>query len=310
VLKRSWRGLVLAASALLAACAAPCDFSQGDVLPISLAGGKPVVPVQINGTRVPFLLDTGATGTSLFAESATALRLPADRMRNTTARGVGGISQQRNALVQQMRVGEREMQRLTVPVLTHNRPTPLPMAGLIGADFLRASEVEIDFPARRFVLHDARTCFARTAPGWTGEYDTIPLEVLPSGLVRLRVEVNGSALWAVLDTGAEHSTMLRSVAADLGISEAALSGKPVGVVHGIGATRVELRVQRFDTIQIGAETLRNVPVGIIDIPAGTPFGMLLGLDYIAQRRLWLSYTQQRLYVQRVDVPPGPRKAPL
>lgn len=309
MLKRSLRGLLLAASALLAACAAPCEFNQGDVLPISLAGGKPVVPAEINGARLPFLVDTGATSTALFAESAAALRLPVDRMRTTTARGIGGVSQQSNALVQQMRIGTREMQRLTLPVMTHGRPGALPMVGLIGADFLGTSEVEIDFPARRFVLHDARTCFARTAPDWTGAYDTIPLDMLPGGLVRLRVQVNGTGVWAVLDTGAEHSTMLRSTAASLGVPAAALSGKPIGVVHGIGATRVELRMQRFETVQIGAETLRNWPIGIIDLPPGTPFSMLLGLDYIAQRRLWLSYSQQRLYVQQVEQP-GPRKAPL
>lgn len=308
-MRRALRGLVLVASALLAACATPCDFSQGDVLPISLAGGKPVVPAEINGTRLPFMVDTGATATALFAESAAALRLPPDRMRNTTARGIGGVSQQRNALVQQMRIGEREMQRLTLPVMTHSRPGSLPMVGLIGADFLGTSEVEIDFPARRFVLHDARTCFARTSPAWSGEYDTIPLEVLPNGLIRLRVQVNGAGVWAVLDTGAEHSTMLRSTAAGLGVPQSALSGKPIGLVHGIGATRVELRMQRFETVQIGAETLRNWPIGIIDLPPGTPFSMLLGLDYIAQRRLWISYAQQRLYVQQVEQP-GPRKAPL
>jgi predicted aspartyl protease len=312
VVKRQfWRGLALAASALLAACAtAPCDPSQGDVLQIYRAGGKPVVPVEVNGRRVPFLVDTGASATALFQESADSLRVAIDPRRNTLAWGVAGESRQQNALVGQLRVGQREMTNLTVPVVTHSNPGRLPMVGLIGADILRGSELEIDFPGQRFVLHDARACRAGTPP-WQDEYDTIPVEVLPSGLVRLRMRVNGIGVWGLLDSGADHSTMLRSTAQRLEVPSEALDGKPVGVVHGVGGTRLELRVQRFDTVEIGAETLRDVPMGIIDLQGTHPFGLVLGLEYFVQRRLWLSYTRQRLYVQRVaPVAEGGRKAPM
>lgn len=287
----------LGLAALLSACAAPCSYGPGDVLPISLAGGKPVVPVDLNGRRVPFMVDTGATGTSLFSQTAVSFRLPVDARRSTTARGIGGESRLQNALVAHLRVGQMELNNLSLPVVNITRAEGVPMAGLVGADLLRLSDVEMDFPQRRFVLHRNNGCVAGPPP-WPAGYDEIPLDVLPNGLTRLRVRVDGTELWALLDSGADHSTLLLSTAQQLNVPASVLTGKPAGSVHGVGDTRLELRVQRFQTLQVGAEIMRDQPIGIMDLEGDYPFDMILGLDYIASRRMWLSYALGRLYVQR------------
>lgn len=289
------RVLALGAAASLAACAMPCDPRPGDVLPLALADGRPAVPVEVNGRRVPFLLDTGASNTALFTDGANALRLPQDRMRTTFGRGVGGTTRERNALIGQFRIGGHSLSNLTVPVVTHSTTSPLTTVGVIGADILRTSELEIDFPNQRYVLHSPSACAAAAMP-WPGA-DVIPLDILPNGLPRVRVRVNGTEAWALLDSGADHSTVLRGAAERLGVPQDVLTGKPLGVVHGVGAARVEFRMQNFETIEIGSETLRNHPMGIIDLEGNHPFDMVLGMEYIAPRHMWLSYLRRQLFVQ-------------
>jgi predicted aspartyl protease len=293
---RQWAALALAG--LLAACASPCTYDAGEVLPVTVVQGLPMVPVQVNGATVPFLLDTGATNSVVLPEAVERLQLPSDRLRTTRGRGIGGSFDQRNALLNELRVGQRALRNLTLPVITHAQPGQRIMAGVLGADFLQVSDVEIDMPARRATLHEARSCLSGLPP-WEGEYDTIPIGVLPGGWVALRVEVEGNGANALLDTGAAISMVRQSSALRLGAPAAALSAEPSGQVHGAGQDRRDVRLHRFRTVRIGQETLRDVPVGITPLPETDPFSVIIGQDYMQSRRLWLSYARQRLYVQRV-----------
>jgi hypothetical protein len=150
-------------------------------------------------------------------------------------------------------------------------------------------------PGRRVTLRQASAC---TGPAWAGEFDTIPVRVLPGGWVLLPLEVEGQTIQALLDTGASLSTLRESTALRLGMPPAVLATAPVGQVHGAGQDRLDVRPYRFGTMRVGQEVLRDVPVGITALPPADPFDMVLGQDYIQTRRLWLSYATQRLYVQR------------
>nr|WP_272874871.1 retroviral-like aspartic protease family protein [Roseomonas marmotae] len=257
----------------------------------------PVVPVEVNGQRMPFVLDTGGTSVAVTPEAVQFLRLPRDPVRKTELRGTGGVSVEQNALLRRMGVGRRQFGNLSLPVAAHPLPGQRLIAGFLGANLLRASEVEMDIPSRRVVLHDARTCLA-SPPPWPGGYDTIPVEVLQNGWVLMTVELDGTAVPALLDTGAGHTSIRRSTAVALGVPEAMLSVAPARLLLGIGPSRMEARVHRFATVRIGQEVLRDMPVSVVERPDDFPFGIVLGQDYIGARRLWLCYARQSLYVQR------------
>lgn len=286
--------------ALLGACAAtPCQPEAGDVLPLVMRSGHPLVPVGVNGRAVPFLLDTGASHTSLVSAGMAALGLQQDTLRKSRAVGIGGESEAQNALMARFQVGRRELRGLTLPV-TQLRGRGF--AGILGMDFLRVSEIELDFPARRIVLHDARDCIGPSI-AWTAEYGTLPLTVTPQGLLVVRVVANGQPMRALFDTGAGISVMRQGVAPLAGVSEVMLARPADGRVGGIGPATPAVRRHVLPELRIGEEVLRDVPLGIAETSWSLPFDLVLGMDYMAPRRFWISYARQRIHVQRSGAEP-------
>ncbi|WP_159348749.1 retroviral-like aspartic protease family protein [Roseomonas harenae] len=287
--------LPLLLSTLLAACAAPlCQPEAGDSLPVTLSSGLPVVPVETNGRRLPFLLDTGASVTVLRQEGAAALGLPVDRLRGTTIRGVGGDSRLSNALLARMQVGSRMLRNLTLPVSQHGDPDHFRFAGTIGADLLRVSALELDIPGSRIALHDAPGC-ATSPPPWPLQA-SIPVRILPSGLVLIPATLNGRATHALFDTGAARSVLRADRIADYGIPPEATQGRPAGYAIGAGPGRVDFHIHRGTTLEIGGETIADMPIVLSSLPPTLPVDLVIGQDYIGARRLWLSYAGRRLDV--------------
>jgi predicted aspartyl protease len=252
------------------------------------------VPVEANGRRMPFLLDTGASLTLLRQEGAAALGLPVDRLRGTSIRGVGGDSRLPNALLARMRIGSRTLRNLTLPVSQHGDPDQFRFAGTIGADFLRVAALELDIPGSRITLHDAPGC-AASPPPWPLQA-SIPVRILPSGLVLIPVILNGRATHALFDTGAARSVLRASRIADYGIPPEATQGRPAGYAIGTGPGRVDFHIHPSTTLEIGGETITDMPIVLSSLPRTLPVDLVIGQDYIGARRLWLSYAGRRLDV--------------
>lgn len=289
---------------LLAACTAPCDYGAGDVVPVSLRSSLPVVPVEVNGSRVPFVLDTGAARTALMAEGAAVLRLQMDRLRSTGGMGIAGRTQEQNAMLARMRVGQHDLRNLTLPVVRFSRPGQRIAAGLLGADFLQVAEVELDIPARRVTLHDRRACRVMALP-WQGAYDSIPIQLVGGGLMILPAEVNGRPVRALFDTGSGGTVIRRSIAPAIGLPEEALAQLPAIRADGIGTEARQGRIHRGATMRVGGETITGATLVFLDLPSDAPFELILGQDYIGARRFWISYAERMLHVQKAAPPAAP-----
>ncbi|MCR0983410.1 retropepsin-like aspartic protease [Roseomonas populi] len=296
-LRRLRACLVAALPLALPACVAPCDGGPSTTVGVALQNRLPVMPVEVNGRPVPFVMDTGASLTTLLPEGVAVLGLPVDRLRFSSGVGIAGETRAQNVLLSRMRVGGHDLRNLSVPVAAYSRPGGARVAGLLGADLLRISEVELDMPARRVTLHDGRRCRLAAMPG-QGAYDAIPVALVGGGLMVLPVEVNGQPMRALFDTGAEASLLRRSLAPAIGVTEQEVTRLPMGTAHGIGTGGVEVRLLRGVTVRIGAERMAGASLLLGPLPASAPFDLILGQDYIGGRRFWLSYAEQRLYVQR------------
>jgi len=288
---RFLRAVLLAAFLGLSACMAPCDYGQGVAVPVTMRENLPLVPVEVNGNRVPFMLDTGANQTVILAEGARLLQLQTDLLRSSRGTGIAGVSRERNALVARLRFGGHDLRNLTVPVATLS--SPIPAAGLLGGDVLSVAEVDLDLPAGRATLHDRRRCRMAALP-WQGE--AIPFAPAPAGLVVIDVALNGLPLRALFDTGASLTVARRDLAPALGLDEAALARLPAGIAHGAGSEAgAPMRLMPGAVLRVGGETVPLPLLGLVDLP-DRPFDLILGRDYIAARRVWISHAERRLYV--------------
>ncbi len=270
------RGTIAGALALAThpAQAQPCTRIAD--LPLTLVDGYPLVPATLAGRPVSLLLDTGAQGMLITPETAAALALPLAGM--TRIYGTGGSTQARVVRLPGLRLGAAPMPDLLAPVA----PLPIqlrsdpPLAGLLGAALLARFDLDIDIPAGRLTLHAPGTC--APPPG-----TTLPLEVTRAGEPFLPVRINGQPLLALLDTGTRATLLTQATARRLNLDAPASAN----TASGVDGERLPLGHVRV-RFALGDEPPADTPVSIapLQLERGD---MLLGLDAIRTRRVWLAY---------------------
>jgi predicted aspartyl protease len=254
------------------------------------------------------MVDTGSETTLVTPEAARRLRLPPDRARRLL-HGVGGMVSSSNAVLRQFTVGalethDRSFSLATLPVHFSAQP---PVAGLLGADVLAEFDIDFDVPHGRMALYRVGGC---SAEGLDEHFMTVEhMEAVPTrrtegGRLVLTAEVDGTNLTAVLDTGSTATIMTAQAAARLGVRPMTLIQDGIDTTHGLDMKDIAARRHRFASVRIGHEVFRDTSIEVADVHLGGP-DMLLGLDYLRHRRVWMSYATGRMYVQAVRFAPGP-----
>jgi len=287
--------LLAAAACTKSPCSTPAEDNLTLLTPLSL--GRPLVPVTVNGQSIPLLIDTGAAVTVLYPETVRALGLRPDPLRTRDVTGFGGAATAQEVSVEQLRIGSRNFDGLSLLALGE-RPGKGRGGGFLGADLLRQTALELNLPGDRIALHDAAACSAPPA-SWGRDFERIPIVVAPNGLVLLPVQIGDEVLITLLDTGATHTSIDVAAARRAGMPNSVLSATPSGRSLGVGPNRLPFHLWSVSEMRIGTERMRNVPVAVHGMPASSPVDMVLGADYLARRRLWLSYATQTLYVQTI-----------
>ena len=285
-----WRLLLLIP---LAACSAgasgPCRLRAVADLPVTLDGNRLETVGQVDGADARLLLDTGAQGTLLTTDTVAALGLPRSARTATRLQGVGGAVSNADAYAD-LTLGSVDLSR-RFPAA--NIPG---LGGLVGADVLSNYDVEFDLPARHVRLWRAPGCGAADLP-WAGPRATVPLRV-SGGLLRVTVALNGHDVPALLDSGAGRSLVQTDAALRAGVPPAALAADPVTIARGVDGGAIGVHAHRFATLSVGADQVANASVGVADFDLDAT-EMLLGVDWLRSRRVWVSYRTGQLFVQGV-----------
>ncbi|ONG52602.1 hypothetical protein BKE38_14155 [Pseudoroseomonas deserti] len=290
----AWRRLALLLPLLLGACAAVCQPEMANRLPLVNDNARPLVPGRIDGQPAVLLLDTGAMRTALLPEALPALNLPGDSLRRSRILGFGGESNESNTLINRLELGSLTLEQLTVPVVVHGGRPSRALSGLIGADLLRAHELEMDAPGGQVTLYPAQAC-SGAAPLWPGPTRSIPVELYGQTLPIVTLRVNGRPVRALFDTGAQRTLLPPALAISLGMPESVISGPPSGVAAGIGLGRRTVHHWQADRLEFAGLVIDRPMLQVADVAKSSPFAMVLGQDVIGQRRFWLSYARQRLF---------------
>lgn len=214
--------------------------------------------MAIDGTPVPMIIDTGASGIVIPARIADDVGLRQDVNRTGTAYGAGGVARFDIAATYLITVGDigRHSLRFVVDIDSDNPDV------LVGDAFLFEQDLEIDGREMHFLAPvdcdstlpaygDAATSFAAMEPGDKGVRSPI-----------IRVLVNGRPLRALVDTGAPISLIDQRAAHALGVDPGERNSRSIDV-PAIGTHRLALWIpeQPFDHIESGASgsTRRGSP---------------------------------------------------
>jgi predicted aspartyl protease len=279
---------------------AECQLKMEARLPITENSGHYMVPAGINGKDYLMIVNTGADKTALATAMADALKLGSD---DSSAVPVVGAGFDRRSeyfrVVPSFKLGPSEWIDLKVlsdqtlpPKLQAMQPAP---AGMLGTDVLSRYDVEFDFPARTMTLYTAQNCLGRYAP-WQGNYYNYYSEYTKKHRVILPLELNGHPVRAVLDTGAVLSLVARSAAVNAGVEQSALDQVQKTSGSGAAGAAFVTRRYRFDSLRIGPLVYHHVPLVVGDTTLASA-DMLLGMDFMRSRRVWVSYSTGAVFMQ-------------
>ena len=282
----------------LAACAAPnsCALVPLASMPLETRNNLLFVTAGIGGQRVRLLVDTGAERTILTEAAVAQLALPHDPQHITRSFGIGGTSANWDAFIPGLTLGDTRFPVYRVAVGDFSMDhTGGPRAdGLLGADILLAFDVDIDAPHHRLTLYRARRC-ADARPPW--HRSAIEIKGLEAHRDRLLVPIalDGVPGMAILDTGAQATTIGMAMARRLGLTEPLLATDHIIMAHGAAPEPLAVHVHRFRELLVGAARVENPTLAVV--PRTSAIGdALLGGDFLRGRRVWLSFDTRRLFV--------------
>jgi tetratricopeptide (TPR) repeat protein/predicted aspartyl protease len=290
-------GLILVAAPPVHAAAAGCTVQTIGELPVTMQGLRPVVTATIGGTPVPFMIDSGSFWSIISPAMAQELKLrlePAPPW--LTVRGLGGATETSLAHVRDFRLSRFAPRSMEFIVGGNDLRGGL--AGVIGQNLLRNSDVEYDFANGMVrLLRPDTACRQTNLAYWAkGEASSeIPIE---STDVRAphtigTAWVNGVKMRVMFDSGAASSFLSRSAAERAGVRIEGPNVVPGGAASGIGTRAVQTWIAPFAEFRIGEETIRNTHLRIGD--TGLEVDMLLGDDFFLSHRIYVATSQNRLF---------------
>lgn len=290
------RRAVLAGAALPFAARAQCRLAPAAVVPLQAVEGFPVIAAAIGQTQVTFVLDTGAQAHLVLPSAEAVLRLPP--LQGTVPLiGTGGASEAPVVMLEGVTLGGVPLPPSPAPVATLPvvpRVSPL-LAGLLGAPLLDQFDLDLDVAAGRLSLFPAGAC-GGALPELSARQTVIPLAITRDRQALLEVGINGQSVIALLDTGSRATLLTLATADALGL-RAPISANTSRGVDGeslpVGHTIVR-------EMTVGDDVVHGMPISISPVQLGRA-DMLLGLDYLRQRRAFISYVTSRLVIAL----PGP-----
>ncbi len=293
----SGRRAFLAAAAYPLAARAQCRLEPSAFVRLRAIEGFPVVDAAVNGTPVTFLLDTGAQAHLVVPDAAAELRL--QLLPGTMPLiGTGGARAAPIVALAGVSLGVVQLDPAPTPVapLPPSVPHMTPMlAGLLGASLLDRFDLLLDVQAGQLGLYDAAGC-GGALPSLAPRMTAIGLAITPDRQALLPVQINGQVVTALLDTGSRATLLTADAARRLGLS----APESANDARGVDGERLPVGHTRVRELAVGDDLRRNVPISISPLQLGQA-DMLLGFDYLRQRRVWISYVTARLVIAL----PGP-----
>ncbi len=112
-------------------------------------------------------------------------------------------------------------------------------------------------------------------------------------------ELDGVGGLAVLDTGAQVSSISESMAERIGLAEDDMAQDRTVMAHGAAPDQVAVHIHRFHELRVGSLVMRDPALPVVPMSGGMG-DALVGADFLQGRRVWLSLSKQRVFVTPLE----------
>jgi len=291
------------ASAAPAIPATPAPSAPYAEVPLAYDSGRVLVRARVGAAdSLVFILDTAGGGSVVSPETVARLGIPAGAGNSVQVMGASGAVRLRQVPLPAVSLGGARVEGITAVVAEtarFRRSAGPAYAGVLGNDFLRAFDVEVDVPAGRLRLW-RRGGDAAPRPGAAPAAVT-NLSPMP-GFVMFDVAVGDSTVRAILDSGAAHSTLNWRGAAGAGVTRATPGMRTTRTADGMSGDTVESHLYTIDRVGVGGLRFPPLEMRISDLPVFAALGlgqrptMLVGADLLRTCRVFISYSERRVHL--------------
>jgi hypothetical protein len=284
---------------------AACELRQVVELPVTLAGNRPLIPVSIAGRDMEMMLDTGA-GTSLIWDSSVKdlnLKVLPITQRNRMYGAGRAVVTIGLVSVKDFKVAGVTIPKMSLYASRHG-DTPQNVAGVLGEDFLSKFDMDLDLRSRKVRLFLPEGCNGDQVVYWANAYYTAKLVRSNSNAQWLLsdVSLDGHAVVAIFDTGAEKTVVTTAIVRRIGIGpESPMQAAKTG----------DTSTALFRVLTVGPETIQNARLEIADVfsrDTEVQFGALvghvvvvdapdlvIGADFFLAHRMYVARSQGIIY---------------
>ncbi|RDI99264.1 hypothetical protein DVT68_11070 [Dyella solisilvae] len=271
-----------------------CQLSKIGKMRVDMMGLRPTTLVRVNGTNTRFILDTGAFYNFMSSANAASMGLdPFPAPKGFKMSGVGGDVNVKQAFVNRFAIPGMPIKNVIFLVGGSDAGN-----ALIGANLLEQADLELDLAHGSVTMFEPIQCDNTPLAYWAKEYSVV--DILPSRKnsfdrrTFLIVQINGTRLRALLDSGAPVSVMARFAAERAKVNVITPGSKAV-VGTGVGANSVKEWTVNVDAFSIGAETINNTQMQVIDGSIANGVDVLLGADFLLSHHVYIANRQKKVY---------------
>ncbi len=306
--------LILMALLGLAACVSEPEVRQAGgtcslvplaQMPLETRANLLFVQAKIGDEPVKLLVDTGAERTLLTEAAVDRLHLPRDLYHATRTYGIGSPTATWDArLPDGIVLGTTHfpVDSVTVGHFAIDQAAGISADGLLGADILLAFDIDLDLPAHLMTLYRSRPDCPDAGPPWNGPYVAVSGVRTRRDRLLVQFELDGVGGMGVLDTGAQVSSISERMAARIGLAQDAMATDRTVMAHGASPEQVAVHIHRFREFSVGPAVMRAPVLPVVPMAGGMGDG-LVGADFLRGRRVWLSFSTQRIFVTPLGTGP-------
>ncbi len=282
----------------MAAAAPPCALSLSTSLDIeTLSNGLVAVPAEINGHATRLVVDTGSIYSSLADDLTDELGLAREEASRIFMLS-GGVPLYQTVEAGRFVLGSMQAERQSFYVVPAENIAP-DAQGLLGPDLFTNYDLEFDFAAGKFNLFSQKHCRGQVVYWTQTPYASVPLQLQKTWQLLVSVNVDGHPLRAVIDTGAESSTMSLGTAEKIfGLKDDSAGMKELPPISVNRTARVKSYRYPFQAMTFGGITVKNPDILLLpgDEADRREPDMVLGVSILRQLHLYVAYDEQMLYV--------------
>lgn len=262
----------------------PCELTARATLDMEMDNtGRITVPVSINGVEKRMMVDTGASLTLIASQTVRDLKLDTHDGGSISLIGFGGTRYNDKVTLAEFALGRLKGKNFSLFVRDGNFDS----AGLLGADFLRTFDVDLDFAKAQLSLVAPVECPNKVY--WSsGNFGRVPFKI-DGNQITVKMTLDERDVTAIIDTGAADTVMSLERAA-----------------RSFDLDRDQLNKSRhypFKSLSFGEVKISNPAIKLVPDQESRLLGhhfddqhMILGMGVLRRLHLYIDYQHRMLYV--------------